>query len=292
MNRFRALLLISIFILGIVAAGVPAQATFTLGDLKGTNPYDINNFDPHVPGVIGYVWPGAGQCAWDGYPNQASDNCSPGYQSPYPNGNPPGAPSNSWYQLQGDTYAPFGAVLTGSAGDMVFALNATAWSTAACQASGGTSGGCTRFTGRWGGVDILIPPGFAIPGTPQIISTITNEYPGVVVSRISPNDRYAPGWTMVRIQSTRASILRTPTQRQSHIMVIKRSTSQALANGIMFASTVCLRLRSREGTSSKSCSKVEPPQFAGRKAPGLGRVVFPPKVAPSLSQPRIGLSYL
>jgi len=182
LNGTRALLLISIFILGIIAVGVPVQATFTLGDLTGTAPYDINNFDPHVPGVIGYVWPGAGQCAWDGYPNQASDNCSPGYQSPYPNGNPPGAPSNSWYQLEGDTYAPFGAVLTGSTGDLIFALNATA-----------------GFTGRWGAVDILIPPGFAVPGTPQVVSTITNDYSGVIVSRISPNDRYAPGWTLVRI---------------------------------------------------------------------------------------------
>ena len=36
-----------------------------------------------------------------------------------------GAPSNSWYQLESDAYAPFGAVLTGSTGDLIFALNAT-----------------------------------------------------------------------------------------------------------------------------------------------------------------------
>ncbi|HXZ90229.1 MAG TPA: hypothetical protein VEG61_04115, partial [Candidatus Dormibacteraeota bacterium] len=198
MNRARPLLLISIFIIGILAIGVPVHASFTLGDLTGSSPYDINNFDPHVPGVIGYVWPGAGQCAWDGYPNQASDNCSPGYQSPYPSGNPPGAPSNSWYQLEGDTYAPFGAILTASFGDLIFALNATAWSTAACQASGGI-GACTRFTGRWDAVDILIPPGFAVPGTPQVISTITNDYSSITVSRIGPDDRYAPGWTLIRV---------------------------------------------------------------------------------------------
>ena len=198
LNRVRVLLLVSIFLLGIVAVGVPVKATFTLGDLTGTSPYDVNNFDPHVPGVIGYVWPGAGQCAWDGFPNVASDNCSPGYQSPYPSGNPPGAPSNSWYQLEGDTYAPFGAILTGSTGDLIFALNATKFTTAACDASNG-GGGCVLFQGRWGGVDILIPPGFAVPGTPQIVSTITNDYSAVAVSRISPNDRYAPGWTLVRI---------------------------------------------------------------------------------------------
>jgi hypothetical protein len=198
LNRFRVLLLISIFILGVIAVGVPVQAHFTLGDLTGTYPYHTNDFDPHVPGVIGYVWPGSGENAYAGFPNVATDNLNPGYQAPYPNGNPPGAPSNSWYQLQGDTYAPFGAILTGTTGDMIFALNATAWSTASCQASGGGAG-CTRFSGRWGAVDILIPPGFAVPGTPQIISTITNDYSGIIVSRISPNDRYAPGWTLVRI---------------------------------------------------------------------------------------------
>ena len=182
LNRFRALLLISIFVLGIVAIGVPVQATFTLGDLTGTSPYHANDFDPHVFGVIGYVWPGSGENAYDGFPNVASADLSPGYQAPYPSGNPPGAPSNSWYQLEGDTYAPFGAVLTGSTGDLIFALNATA-----------------GFTGRWQGVDILIPPGFAMPGTPQIVSTITNDYSAIAVSRISSDDRYAPGWTLVRV---------------------------------------------------------------------------------------------
>ncbi|HXX72943.1 MAG TPA: carboxypeptidase-like regulatory domain-containing protein [Candidatus Acidoferrales bacterium] len=199
MNRFRALFLISLFIIGIVAVGVPVQATFTLGDLTGTSPYRINDFDPHVPGVIGYVWPGAGQCAWDGYPNQASDNCSPGYQAPYPSGNPPGAPSNSWYQLEGNSYAPFGAILTGSTGDLIFALNATACADQGYEPTPSCAGPHGAFTGRWDGVDILIPPGFAVPGDPQIISTITNDYSAIAVSRISPNDRYAPGWTLVRI---------------------------------------------------------------------------------------------
>jgi len=208
-NRLKALFVIGLFIIGVLAVGVPVQASFTLGDLTGTYPYHTNDFDPHVPGVIGYVWPGSGECAYLGFPNQASDNCSPGYQAPYPNGNPPGAPSNSWYQLEGDTYAPFGAVLTGTTGDMIFALNATAWATAACQASDGgvangvvapaAPAGCARFSGRWQGVDILIPPGFSVPGSPQIVSTITNDYSSIAVARISPNDRYAPGWTMVEI---------------------------------------------------------------------------------------------
>src|SRR5208337_2405843 len=106
------------------------------------------DFDPHVSGVIGYVWPGGGLDAYAGAPNIASSVLSPGYQSPYPcrldgeplgfsggvvgstgyppQCNPTGAPTSSWYQLQGSGYAPFGAVLAGSTGDLIFALNATA----------------------------------------------------------------------------------------------------------------------------------------------------------------------
>jgi hypothetical protein len=102
--------------------------------------------------------------------------------------------------LEGDTYAPFGAILAGSTGDLIFAINATACTTQGAEPTGPTTcnvGG--RFTGRWDGIDILLPPGFAIPGSPQIVSTITNDYSGIAVARISPSDRYAPGWTVVQI---------------------------------------------------------------------------------------------
>ena len=199
-GRIKALILIAIFIVATLAAANQVSASFTLGDLTGTYPYHTNDFDPHVPGVIGYVWPGGGQDAFNGFPNFASVNNAPGYQAPYPSGKPPGAPgasnvggapSSSWYQLEGDSYSPFGAILTGSTGDLIFALNATAF-----QADG-----TTRFTGRWQGVDILIPPGFAVPGAPEVVTTITNDYSGIAVARISPYDRYAPGWTVVQVLS-------------------------------------------------------------------------------------------
>ncbi|MGA8856067.1 MAG: hypothetical protein WB643_02755 [Candidatus Bathyarchaeia archaeon] len=183
-RRYSGLLCIGIFILSVFAVSSPVQAHFTLGDLTGTYRFHSNDFDPHVPGVIGYVWPGSGLNTYSGTPNIASSFLSPGYQSPYPGGNPPGAPSNSWYQLESDAYAPFGAVLTGSTGDLIFALNATA-----------------GFAGRWQAVDILLPPGFSVPGQPQIVSTITNDYSAIVVARISPYDRYAPGWTLVQVMS-------------------------------------------------------------------------------------------
>jgi len=218
-RKLTASLTIAIFLISTFAIIVPTQAHFTLGNLSGTNPYVVNNFDPHVAGPVGYVWPGSGECAYLGFPNEAGDNCSPGYQSPYPQGNPPGAPSNSWYQLEGDTYAPFGAVLTNSTGDLIFALNATCtpafWNNAAgCATQGGTrpSDGVTKSeiqtplsdSGYWATWMILIPPEFSVPGaatfdSSQIVSTLTNSYDHVYVAKLSPYDRYAPNWTLVAI---------------------------------------------------------------------------------------------
>jgi hypothetical protein len=202
-KKLAATLTIAIFLMSTLAIIVPAQATFTLGNLSGTSPYDINNFDPHVAGPIGYVWPGAGQCAWNGYPNQASDNCAPGYQSPYPNGNPPGAPSYSWYQVEGGSYSPFGAVLAGSTGDLVFALNATclpaAWSTGCAATSKTEIQSSLSNTMGWDTLSIMIPPEFLVKDASQIVTTLTNSYDNIWVGRLSPDDRYAPGWTLVLI---------------------------------------------------------------------------------------------
>jgi len=118
-RAYSGLLCIGIFIFSVFAVSSPVQAHFTLGDLTGTYRFHSNDFDPHVSGVIGYVWPGGGQNAYSGFLNSIGPGGSPGYQSPYPGGNPVGAPSNSWYQLESDAYAPFGAVLTGSTGDLI-----------------------------------------------------------------------------------------------------------------------------------------------------------------------------
>ncbi len=229
-KKLAATLTIAIFLISTFVIIIPTQAHFTLGNLSGTNPYDINNFDAHVAGPIGYVWPGSGQCAYQGMPNTVSASCSPGYQSPYPQGNPPGAPSNSWYQLQGDTYAPFGAVLTNSTGDLIFGLNATCASRSlhpnqhpavvslwdnpsACATQDGTrpSDGVTKSEIQtpllgvgWITWMILIPPEFTVPGaatfdSSQIVSTLTNSYDHVYVAKLSPYDRYAPNWTLVAI---------------------------------------------------------------------------------------------
>ncbi len=197
----------------------PVQAHFTLGNLTGTFRYHANDFDPHVAGPVGYVWPGGGLNAYSGFPNVASASLGPGYQSPYPGGKPAGAPSNSWYQLESDAYAPFGAVLTDSTGDLIFALNATCrpvnWNNfAACATDtpDAHNNGVVKSEIQtalnsakgWDTWMILIPPEFTGSGlTPfddsQVVSTLTNSYDRVFVAKLSPYDRYAPGWTLVAI---------------------------------------------------------------------------------------------
>ena len=219
-KKLIATLTITIFLISTFAVIVPTQASFTLGNLSGTNPYDINNFDPHVAGPIGYVWPGSGENAYAGFPNVAADNLPPGYQSPYPHGNPPGAPSNSWYQLEGDTYAPFGAILAGSTGDLIFAINATCtpdlWSgdprANGCATEFGHNNGVTKSEIQsallrnygWDTLSILIPPEFLVKDASQIVTTITNSYDNIWVGRLGPDDRYAPGWTLVLITADSA----------------------------------------------------------------------------------------
>ena len=212
-KKLVATLTIAIFLLSTLAIIVPTQATFTLGNSVPYTPYAINNFDPHVPGVIGYVWPGSGECAYLGYPNTAPyAQCAPGYQAPYPNGNPPGG-NPSWYQLEGNNYEPFGAVLTNSTGDLIFGLNATA-----CAVQGahpislttcaGTSTNylaagpspSLRYRGEWDQMAIYLPPGFTVPGgASQVVTSFTNDYSGIAVFKASPYDRYGPNDTVIWI---------------------------------------------------------------------------------------------
>ena len=49
--------------------------------------------------------------------------------------------------------------------------------------------------------NILIPPEFTIADESQVVSTITNNGELVRVYHLGPLDRYAPGWTLVKIYS-------------------------------------------------------------------------------------------
>jgi hypothetical protein len=207
--RLAAITTIVILLFSINSAVV--QAHFTLGDLTGTFRYHANDFDPHVPGVVGYVWPGGGQNTWGGSPNFANVNNAPGYQSPYPGGKPSNVPGtnqignaldNPWYQLEGNSYSPFGSVLTGSTGDLIFAINATAGTCpgGVAEQRGLCSANPNHRLG-WSGVTIFIPSGFTLPTMDgsNIVTTITDSYSNIQVWKVSPYDRYSPGWTAVNI---------------------------------------------------------------------------------------------
>ena len=115
-KRISAAFVVMLFVLGIVA--VPVSAHFTLGEHIGTYRFRRNDFDPHVKGLMGYIWPGAG--LWTGPAPGLYYGAPgyPGYQSPWPGQMPgPGpwggvAGPEGWYQLESNNYAPFGAILT------------------------------------------------------------------------------------------------------------------------------------------------------------------------------------
>jgi len=198
-KKLAAMLTIAIFAMGTLAIAVPVSAHFTLGNLTGTYRYHANDFDPHVPGVIGYVWPGGGLNAYSGSPATVNSATGPGYQSPYPGGNPLGAPTSSWYQLEGDTYAPFGAILAGTTGDLIFAVNATTCNVQGAEPN--TDHTCTggRYFGTWDGIAIYLPPGFTGATASQVVTSFTNDYSNTLVVTASPSDRYCPSCTVVYI---------------------------------------------------------------------------------------------
>jgi len=202
-KKLAATLTITIFLISTFAILAPVQAHFTLGSSSPVYPWTTSNFDPHVSGVIGYVWPGGGENTYDGYPTLVGTGYQlpPGYVAPYPikslqaNAFLKGLGgsyllSQNYLQEDANEYAPFGAIVTGTTGDLIFAINAT-----------GTGGGSTAFTGTFTHWDILIPPEFTVPGdTSNLVTSVTNNpYDAWTVGKLSPYDRYAPGWTMIEI---------------------------------------------------------------------------------------------
>jgi hypothetical protein len=193
-KKLAATLTITIFLLSTLAILAPAQAHFTLGDYTDTYPYNTNNYDQHVPGVIGYVWPGGGENTYLGYPSYVTNVVSPGYVPPYPSKAVDTAKgwTQNLMQLDGHEYAPFGAIVAGTTGDLIFAINATYLSMG-------------NFPGYAGGdytnLKILIPPEFTVPGHEQVVTTITNDYASIAKGGVSAFDRYAPGWGRLSISS-------------------------------------------------------------------------------------------
>ena len=146
-------------------------STVSLGLIQGympvVTPFEYANqsitYSP-VPGVVAYVWPG-------------------------------GAPSP--YITNYNNYNNQTAVLTNSTGDLVFALTALGGYRTDGTGSSGPRG--MLPTRGWTGVMIAIPPGFSVPDSSQVVSSLTNDYSGISVVKVGPYDRYIPGWTLVSV---------------------------------------------------------------------------------------------
>jgi len=206
-EKLSASFLVMIFALSTLLFAIPAQAHFTIGRPTGTLPYRVRDFDPHVLGPTGYVWPGSGVVTLGtgaGAPSpvtwaQQGYMSPPGYQSPFST-NPPGSPS-SWLQLAGNAYAPFGAILTSTddhdnVGDLIFAVNFS-------------KGVGSEFTPSgdylYHSLTMYLPPEFTPPvdwtsgDTSNIVTSITDNYGGIYVYKADAKDPFGPGWWIIYI---------------------------------------------------------------------------------------------
>ena len=210
-RRWAILLLMVALALSFVA---PASAHTTLGDMTGTSPYRTNDTElttsppgHHVPGPLGYVWPGSGL---DTYSGVASN--PPGYQSPFTNQQP--------LQAAGDSYSPEGAILTSTAdhdsvGDLIFALNFS-------NPNAFPSPNQFNYTSLaiyipapvFDATGKLIQDGFEPTAginwdqgdNTNIVTTITNNYGSISVTRADMNDPFEPGSWIINIQAPPSGI--------------------------------------------------------------------------------------
>jgi len=193
----------------------PAYAHTTLGNLNGSGPSFRSNdhqLNPantfgtaHVPGPLGYVWPGSGLNSYSGSPGNP-----PGYQNPFTTYEEPA-------QALGDSYSPEGAILISTSdhdnvGDLMFAINFSqpcAFFPSPCPL-GNTD---PKFNFNYTSIAIYIPApvfdktgaivqdGFEPAGginwdggdNTNIVTTITDNYGSIFITRADNNDPFGPG---------------------------------------------------------------------------------------------------
>lgn len=204
-RSLSAIILLSMFSASLVS---PALAHFTLGDLTPVPRFHLNDFTPHVGGPTGYVWPGSGLSSFTG----GKSGFPPGYQSPFPGGNPPGQPKDV-YQLEGDAYSPFGAILTSTndyneRGPLIFALDFSQPCQFGWNDVDNTCGSGAKYAENFTGLSIYIPPEFDLSAlfsgrygyNPGLIeSTFGATADDIILTQASAMDPWGPGWWVVSI---------------------------------------------------------------------------------------------
>jgi len=210
---------VSAILLWIILASsqiLPASSHTTLGTLDGSLPYLRKNdheLNPendlgvgHVPGPLAHIWPGSGLNMYTG--NVANP---PSYQSPFQDYECP-------LQVAGSKYSPEGAIPASTAdrdviGDIVIGLNF----------SRPDAFPDTVFS--YGSVTIYVPTplknkaglleqdGFEPVGVnwelgeaTNIVTTITDNYGNIYVTKAGPLDPFGPNWWMIRITASRSGI--------------------------------------------------------------------------------------
>jgi hypothetical protein len=96
----------------------------------------------------------------------------------------PGLVGNVWPSSILNTRINCFCILSGSVGDLIFALSAS---------------GLAPSLEGWDTLAIMIPPEFGNILPEQVVSTLTNNYANIIVRTLSAMDRYGPGWTIVSV---------------------------------------------------------------------------------------------
>ena len=198
----------------------PVYAHTTIGNLNGSGPlfrnsdHEMNGpyLGHHVPGPLGYVWPGSGL---NMYTNSAT--YPPGYQSPFTTFEQP-------LQAGANSYAPEGAILTStsdhdSVGDLIFALN---FSEPKRNSENPSDYTYARTSYNYSAITIYVPApffdrtgslvqdGFEPAGdvdwghgkNTNIMTTITDNCGSIFVTRADQNDPFGPNWWIIHILGT------------------------------------------------------------------------------------------
>ena len=236
-----------ILLLSLTASlSAPVYGHTTLGDLNNTPPIFRTNDNElntpeflgnHVPGPLGYVWPGSGL---DAYSGDAAN--PPGYQSPF------GSTINPPVQAAADSYSPEGAILTSTpdhenVGDLIFAVNFSLPKTFVNVKNFNYSSLTLYIPAPvFDKTSTLVQDGFEPTAgidwdngdNSNIITTITDNYLAIFVTRADQNDPFGPGWWIIRIQGPPSGITFLKTQDNWYYIRINQMKAPYTAGRYFF----------------------------------------------------------